>query len=218
MITYGPGLVSRVSQLRPWWQISEWGLVQRFSFCRHSAADWEDERGSGERRESVLSLTLPHFGHFVLILKYFPKSAPFFFSYWENSSFFFSISRYFFNLLLGMSDTQFQQKTKTDLVILHEWLTHVRVPLSFFLSLSLMYVFSISRYLYLSISPLSFFISLCVSPSHSSVMVGRWGLLGELGVLRRSGRTLTLEMDHTSLSSAKPEAKFKQFRVYSSTW
>lgn len=87
-----------------------------------------------------------------------------------------------------------------------------------FLSLSLMYVFSISRYLYLSISPLSFFISLCVSPSHSSVMVGRWGLLGELGVLRRSGRTLTLEMDHTSLSSAKPEAKFKQFRVYSSTW
>lgn len=87
-----------------------------------------------------------------------------------------------------------------------------------FLSLSLMYVFSISRYLYLSISPLSFFISLCVSPSHSSVMVGRWGLLGELGVLRRSGRTLTLEMDHTSLSSAKPEAKVKQFRVYSSTW
>lgn len=132
--------------------------------------------------------------------------------------FFSSISRYFLNLLLGMSDTQFQQKTKTDLVILHEWLTHVRVPLSFFLSLSLMYVFSISRYLYLSISPLSFFISLCVSPSHSSVMVGRWGLLGELGVLRRSGRTLTLEMDHTSLSSAKPEAKFKQFRVYSSTW
>ncbi len=27
--------------------------------------------------------------------------------------------------------------------------------------------------------------------------------MGELGVLRRSGRTLTLEMDHTSLSSAK---------------
>lgn len=132
--------------------------------------------------------------------------------------FFSSISRYFLNLLLGMSDTQFQQKTKTDLVILHEWLTHVWVPLSFSLSLSLMYVFSISRYLYLSISPLSFFISLCVSPSHSSVMVGRWGLLGELGVLRRSGRTLTLEMDHTSLSSAKPEAKFKQLRVYSSTW
>lgn len=40
-------------------------------------------------------------------------------------------------------------------------------------------------------------------PSHSSVMVGRWGVLGELGVLRRSGRTLTLEIDHTSLSSAK---------------
>lgn len=48
-------------------------------------------------------------------------------------------------------------------------------------------------------------ISLSHSPplSHSSVMVGRWGVTGELGVLRKSGRTLTLEMDHTSLNSAK---------------
>lgn len=53
--------------------------------------------------------------------------------------------------------------------------------------------------------------------SHSSVMVGRWGPLGELGELRRSGRTLTLEMDQTSLSSANTDRQIRlnQSRDYS---
>lgn len=33
--------------------------------------------------------------------------------------------------------------------------------------------------------------------------------MGELGALRKSGRTLTLEMDHTSLNSAKSSKSYK---------
>lgn len=166
MITDGPGLVSRVSQLRPWWRISEWGLVQRFSFCRHSAADWEDERGSGERRESVLSLTLPHFGHFVLILKYFPKSAPFFFSYWENSSFFFfnfkifsqSASRYEWHTISAKDKNRFGY---------FAWVTDTCLGSSELFSLSLSYVrfFHLSLSVPLYLASLFLHLSLCLSQS-----------------------------------------------------
>lgn len=79
--------------------------------------------------------------------------------------FFSSISRYFLNLLLGMSDTQFQQKTKTDLVILHEWLTHVWVPLSFSLSLSYVRFFHLSLSVPLYLASLFLHLSLCLSQS-----------------------------------------------------
>lgn len=61
-------------------------------------------------------------------------------------------------------------------------------------------IFFFSHHLYLS-SP---FPSLC---SYSSVMVGRWGVVGEFGVLLNSERILALEIDHTSLSSATKRSK-----------
>lgn len=129
------GLMSRVSLLRPWWHISEWGLVQQFSSCRQSAHRLrEEERGRGERQESLLSLTL-----LMLLLTFFsvlylvtwlmmitqdfwifPKICPFFFSYYFS---------YTMRDEVYMN-TQFSAKDRHILVISHEWYLHFWVSLS----------------------------------------------------------------------------------------
>ena len=122
----------------------------------------ERMREEVEKEESVLSLTLPHFGHFVLILIYSPNLL-FSSSLIRRIHYFYSsISRYFLNLLLGMSDTQCQQRTKTDLVIF-AWVIDTSGFLWTFLSLSLLCVFFPSLIICMSLSRLSLASSLSVS-------------------------------------------------------
>lgn len=140
----GPGLVSRVSQLRPWWQISEWGLVQRFSFCRHSAhrlRGWERKW----RKKRVcclwLYLTLVTLSWFL----YIPQICSFLLLLLGEFIIFILQFQDIFSICFSVWVTHNVSKGQKQIwLFLHEWLTRLGSSELFSLSLSYVCFFHLS--------------------------------------------------------------------------